>query len=43
MKYSVQVSQETPTNAGFCNSLSLENVSTKTCFFKNLSFENSEK
>ena len=29
MKFSEQVSQETPVNASFCNKLSLENILTK--------------
>ena len=39
MKFSEQVSQETPANAGFCNQLSLENVLTKIYFLKNISFD----
>ena len=39
MKFLEQVSQETPANAGFCNQLSLENVSTKIYFLKNISFD----
>ena len=38
-KFSEQVSQETPANAGFCNKLSLEKVSTKIYFSKYISFD----
>ena len=37
MKFSEQLSQETPVNANFCNCLSLENVSTKIYFSKTIS------
>ena len=39
MKFSEQVLQETPANAGFCNQLSLENVSTKRYILENISFD----
>ena len=39
MNFSGQLLRETPANAGFCNWLSLENVSTKIYFSKNISFD----
>ena len=43
MKFSAELSQNTPANDGFCNSLSLlENVSTKIYFSKNITFDFSD-